>query len=55
MPSIKVKVKPSVKKKPVKAGSSMPKNIGGAINVKVVAIVRKKNKPKKDKNGKSSS
>lgn len=35
------KSKVSVKKKPVKAGSSMPKNIGGALNAKLVATVKK--------------
>lgn len=39
-PSIQ-KIKAKVKKKPVKAGSSMPKNIGGNANAKVVAIVNK--------------
>lgn len=38
----KVKAKAKVKKKPVKAGSSMPKNIGGALNAKLVATVKKK-------------
>ena len=38
----KVKAKEKVKKKPVKAGSSMPKNIGGALNAKLVATARKK-------------
>ena len=38
-PTVKSKV--SVKKKPVKAGSSMPKNIGGALNAKLVATVKK--------------
>lgn len=38
----KVKAKAQIKKRPVKAGSSMPKNIGGALNAKLVATVRKK-------------
>ena len=38
-PTVKSKV--SVKKKPVKAGSSMPKNIGGIANAKVIATVKK--------------
>lgn len=35
-------VKASVKKKPVKAGSTAPKNIGGILNYKVVAMARKR-------------
>lgn len=35
-----VKTKAKVKKKPVKAGSSMRKNVGGIANAKVVAIVK---------------
>lgn len=35
----KVKHKP---RKPVKAGSTMPRNIGGIANAKVVAIVKPK-------------
>lgn len=38
---VKAKVNTSVKKKPVKAGTSAPKNIGGIFNHKVVAIVKK--------------
>lgn len=34
-------VKAKVKKKPVKAGSTMPKNVGGVVNVKVVATAKK--------------
>lgn len=37
-------VKAKVRKKPVKAGSTMPKNVGGIANAKVVAIVNKKKK-----------
>ena len=37
--SIKAKVKRT--NKPVKAGSEMPKNIGGAVNAKLVATVKK--------------
>jgi hypothetical protein len=46
MARIKARTKPKVKRtanKPVKAGQSMPRNIGGIANAKVVAIVRKKN------------
>lgn len=35
----KVKHKP---RKPVKAGQSMPRNIGGAVNAKLVVSVKKK-------------
>ena len=38
---LKAKVSTSVKKKPVKAGTSAPKNIGGILNHKVVATVKK--------------
>lgn len=38
---VKGKVKVSVKKKPVKAGITMPKNIGGIANAKIVATVKK--------------
>lgn len=38
----KGKTKASVKKKPVKAGSTMQKNVGGFINAKVVPVVKKK-------------
>ena len=31
----------TVKKTPIKAGRTMPKNIGGVANAKVVATVRK--------------
>jgi hypothetical protein len=37
----KGKVKAKVSKKPVKAGSSKPKNVGGIVNVKVVATAKK--------------
>lgn len=37
----KGKTKASVKKKPVKTGSTMPKNVGGILNVKVVATAKK--------------
>lgn len=37
---VKGKVKVSVKK-PVKAGRTMPKNIGGIANAKIVATVEK--------------
>ena len=45
---VTIKQKVKVKRKPVKAGSSMPKNVGGFINARVVAEVRKR---KKKKNG----
>lgn len=41
---IKGKTKANIKKKPntiLKAGQSMPRNIGGAINAKLVATVKK--------------
>jgi hypothetical protein len=38
---VKGKVKVSVKKRPVKAGRTMPKNIGGIANAKIVATVEK--------------
>lgn len=45
MAKIKAKTKAKVRKTAstlaVKAGSSMPKNVGGVVNVKVVAIVNK--------------
>lgn len=34
-------VKSKVKKKPVKAGSTAPKNVGGIVNAKVIATVKK--------------
>lgn len=37
----KGKVKAKVTKKPVKAGSSKPNNVGGIVNVKVVATAKK--------------
>lgn len=43
MAKIKAKTKARVKKKstPVKAGSSMSRNVGGILNAKVVATARK--------------
>ena len=44
MAVVKAKTKAKVKKKKplaVKAGSTMPKNVGGVVNLKVVAIVNK--------------
>lgn len=35
------KVRAKVKKKPIKAGSTAPKNIGGVANTKVIATVKK--------------
>lgn len=40
------KTKVSVKKKPVKAGSSHTNNTGGILNAKMAAIVRKRKKKK---------
>ena len=34
-------IRAKVKKKPVKAGSTAPRNIGGAVNAKLVATVKK--------------
>lgn len=47
MAGVKVtaRTKPKVKRtarKPVKAGQSMPRNIGGALNAKLVVSVNKK-------------
>jgi hypothetical protein len=41
MAKVKAKVVAKAKRKPIKAGSTMPKNIGGAINAKLVATVNK--------------
>lgn len=38
---IKAKAKIPTKVKPVKAGRTMPKNVGGIANAKVVAIMKK--------------
>lgn len=38
---IKAKAKISTKVKPVKAGRTMPKNVGGILNVKVLATSKK--------------
>lgn len=35
------KIKSKVKRKPVKAGRKMPKNVGGILNVKVLATSKK--------------
>lgn len=43
----KAKTSASARKRPVKAGSTMPKNIGGIVNVKTLAIahlIKKKRK-----------
>lgn len=37
----KAKTRAGVRKRPVKAGRTMPKNIGGFLNAKVVATVKK--------------
>lgn len=45
MARITARTKPKVKRtarKPVKAGQSMPRNIGGAVNAKLVFSVKKK-------------
>jgi hypothetical protein len=39
---VKGRIKSKVKRKPVKAGSTMPKNIGGICNAKVVATAKKR-------------
>lgn len=39
--SVKGKIKARVGKAPVKAGSTHPKNIGGILNAKVIAIHNK--------------
>lgn len=41
MAKASVKVKKTIKKKPVKAGSSMSKNIGGALTAKIIATKKK--------------
>jgi hypothetical protein len=41
MAKAKAKTIAKVKKKPVKAGSSMPKNVGGIANAKVTITVKK--------------
>ncbi len=38
---VKGKIKAMVKKKPIKAGHTAPKNIGGILNAKVVTTVKK--------------
>lgn len=43
--TVKARTKAKVKRtshRPVKAGQSMPRNIGGYVNAKVVAIVKRK-------------
>lgn len=45
MARIKARTKPKVKRTAnnrVKAGSTMPRNVGGYVNAKVVAIVKRK-------------
>ena len=39
---VTAKTKANVKRRPVKAGQTMPRNIGGYANAKVVAIVKRK-------------
>lgn len=45
MAKVKAKTRAKVRRtsNAVKAGSTMPRNVGGAINAKVVAIVKKNN------------
>lgn len=46
MAKVTAMTKATIKKggrSPIKAGSTMPRNIGGAVNAKLVATVRKKN------------
>ena len=38
---ITAKTKANVQHRPVKAGQSMPRNVGGILNAKVVATARK--------------
>lgn len=38
---VKAKAKVKAKVKPVKAGRTMPKNVGGILNVKVLATAKK--------------
>ena len=46
MAKVKGKVKVAAKRKPIRAGSTMPKNIGGILNAEVVAHVRQKKRRK---------
>ena len=44
MAKVKAKTRAKIRKsrkEPVKAGSTMPRNIGGAVNAKLVATVKK--------------
>lgn len=38
---VKVRAKTKAKVSPVKAGRTMPKNVGGILNVKVLATAKK--------------
>ena len=42
MARVKGKLKATTKKKPIKAGSTAPKNIGGILNYKLVALAKKR-------------
>jgi hypothetical protein len=42
MAKVKASIQAKVKRKPIKPGSTMPKNIGGIVNARVVAYVKKK-------------
>lgn len=37
---VKSKIKAIVKKKPIKAGHTAPKNVGGILNAKVITTVK---------------
>lgn len=41
MAKVKIGAKTKAKVKPVKAGRTMPKNVGGILNVKVLATAKK--------------
>lgn len=46
MAKVKGNVKVVAKKKPIRAGSTMPRNIGGILNAEVVAHVRRQKRRK---------
>lgn len=46
MAKVKGKVKVAAKRKPIRAGSTMPRNVGGILNAEVVAYVRQKKRRK---------
>ena len=47
MAKIKGRFKPSIKRTPTKAGRAMPKNVGGIVNVKTLAIAKLVKKKRK--------